>query len=92
MNLYKLSQTANVDYDTYDSCIVAAESEQEAKKIHPSENCPDSYDENYGEEASDMSWFYLRSWTRQRNVKVELVGVAIEGTKKGVILASFNAG
>ena len=35
MNLYKISQSANNDYDTYDSAIVAAENEEEARKINP---------------------------------------------------------
>ena len=35
MNLYLLSQTDNNGYDTYDSCVVAAESEREAAKIAP---------------------------------------------------------
>ena len=35
MNIYKLSHTINDDYDTFDSCIVIAENEEEAIKIHP---------------------------------------------------------
>jgi hypothetical protein len=35
MNLYKISQNSNNDYDTYDSAIVAAESEDAARRIHP---------------------------------------------------------
>lgn len=36
MKLYLISQTRNNDYDTYDSAVVAAESEKEAAAIHPS--------------------------------------------------------
>ena len=35
MNIYKLSQTINDDYETFDSCVVIAENEEEAIKIHP---------------------------------------------------------
>ena len=35
MNLYLLTQDVNMDWDTYDSVIVCAESEEEAVKIHP---------------------------------------------------------
>ena len=28
-------QNINTDYDTYDTCVVCAENEDEAKKIHP---------------------------------------------------------
>lgn len=35
MNLYKLTQSLNSGYDTYDSVIVAAENEHNAIRIHP---------------------------------------------------------
>ena len=35
MNLYLLRQDENEWYDTYDSCIVVAESEEEAVQISP---------------------------------------------------------
>ena len=35
MNLYLISQSVNNEYDTYDSAVVAAESEEDATKIHP---------------------------------------------------------
>jgi hypothetical protein len=36
MNLYLLTQDANKEYDTFNACIVVADTEEEAKKIHPS--------------------------------------------------------
>ena len=33
MNLYLLTQDVNMDWDTYDSAIVCAESEEEAAKV-----------------------------------------------------------
>ena len=35
MNIYLLSQTENTGYDTYDSCVVIAGNEEEAKTIIP---------------------------------------------------------
>lgn len=35
MFLYLLSQNQNGGYDTYDSCVVAAETEEEAREINP---------------------------------------------------------
>ncbi len=35
MNLYLLSQSVNEGYDTYDSCVVAAETEDDARNMHP---------------------------------------------------------
>lgn len=78
MNLYHLSQTENNGYDTYDSCVVAADTEAEAQGI-----TPDGF--GFG-----GRW---PSWADNRNqVVVRLIGVAVEGTPTGVICASFNAG
>ena len=41
MKFYKLSQNFNTSYHTYDSCIVCAENEEEARKIHPCEYAGD---------------------------------------------------
>lgn len=82
MNLYKLSQSDRIDYDTYDSCVVASESEDEARKIHPGD---------YPLE-EDGRWV-SRPWAKKpENVTVELIGIATPGTEEGVICASFNAG
>lgn len=85
MNLYKISQTVNNDWDTYDSAIVAAENEEEARKINP---CNHENSKIWWEE--DINW---RSWCyKLEEVEVKFIGVAKEGIEKGVIVASFNAG
>ena len=38
LKLYKIKQDVNDYYDTYDSAIVAAFSEEEARNIHPAED------------------------------------------------------
>jgi hypothetical protein len=35
MNIYKIWQKYNTDWDTYDSAIVTAETEEEARRITP---------------------------------------------------------
>lgn len=82
MNLYKISQDVNYDYDTFDSAIVAAKNEEQARLIHPD---------------GDKNWTGKQTrkydgWCDAEYVKVELIGKAIKGTKSGVILASYNAG
>ena len=100
MKLYKLSQEINNHYDTYDSAIVCAENEEEARKIHPA-----PYVTHY----RDGVWYgtysrppfeeyeqdYLSNWVnfdQIDKIKVEYIGEASKDLKKGVILASFNAG
>ena len=87
MNIYKISQTVNIDYDTYDSAIVYARSEEEAKYMNP-----DSY---YKLEWWEDTTNYCYTWCHPEFVTVELLGEATDKitiTEAGVILASFNAG
>lgn len=43
LKLYKIKQDVNDSYDTYDSAIVAAFSEEEARNIHPAEDWGNQY-------------------------------------------------
>ena len=81
MNLYLLTQDVNVDWDTYDSVIVCAESEEEAVKIHPNGDIFDTVCRWGSEWVKDPS-----------HVECKKIGVADESIEKGVVLASFNAG
>lgn len=88
LNLYLLTQDVNCDYDTYDSCIVAAESEDEAKLIHPRSYIWTSVGWTY-----HTSKTYDCSWSNTPDqVTVTLIGTAANDVKKGVVIASFNAG
>ena len=81
MNLYLLTQDVNMDWDTYDSVIVCAESEEEAVKINPD---------------GDIFGTVRRwgsGWVKDPSlVKCRKIGVADESIEKGVVLTSFNAG
>lgn len=77
VNLYKIFRDGDVGYDEYDEAIVAAESEDQARNTPPGHV--------YGDER-------VSGWCPVSEVKVALVGIAIEGTEPGVICASFNAG
>jgi ferredoxin-thioredoxin reductase catalytic subunit len=85
MNIYLLTQDEETGYDTYDSCVVAAESEEEARKIHP--GC---YVENFNEDR----YCECNSWAHYpEQVTILLVSQNTESyIKKGVICSSFNAG
>ena len=76
LNLYLISQDENKDWDTFDSAVVAAANEEEARNIHPG--------------GPDRNWDY--TWTSSAvHVKVKLIGKATQGVS-GVVCASFNAG
>lgn len=82
MNIYLLTQTLNIGYDTYDSCVVAAANEQDAVKIHPSE---------YIKDISEWGYEWVHYSDRDK-VEVKLLGKAAKGIKEGLIWSSFNAG
>ena len=84
MKIYKISQSINNEYDTYDSAIVYAKNEEEAKSIHPNGNTTPI---EYWKNIEVYSWVNLLE-----HIEVEYVGEAPHIKEKGVILASFNAG
>ena len=65
-------------YDTFDSAVVVAQTETEARRTHP-----------YGSAADwqDNVWA-----TKPEDVYVKLIGTALPSQRAGVVLASFNAG
>lgn len=95
MKLYLISQNIVCNYDTYDSAVVAAESPEEARKIHPS---------IYVTHIKEGKWFgtYSKggeyeneedSWVKcsqAGQVLAEYLGETER--ERGLILASFNAG
>lgn len=64
-------------YDTYDSCIVAADTEEQARMISPAEWKPFGY---------SSAWA-----STPEAVKIEYLGLT-DRKISGIILASFNAG
>ena len=97
MELFLLQQDICTGYDTYDSVIVCAENEEEARKIHPSKSVTHVKNGNWMV-TCDNGWEYedvCDDWVEFKDIdkiKVTHIGTAVENQKKGVILASFNAG
>jgi hypothetical protein len=92
MNLYKISQNSNNNYDTYDSAVVCAENEGMARLTRP--GVIFDGDEDH---PSLINWSnrqaYRAGWCASPDmVEVELIGSAVPGLPQGVICASFNAG
>ena len=94
MNIYRIWQEVNDNYDTYDSAIVIAKDETSARLISPDaycyltkdNKCWFTYVDGQVEECSPLSW------VRFNDVKVELIGTALPNAKAGLVLTSFNAG
>lgn len=86
MNIYKISQDVNNEYDTYDSAIVVAKNKREASMMSPAEYNDELY---FDFEKSNWSnWAF-----KIEDVKVELIGVADKKFKEPcLILSSYNAG
>ena len=87
LHLYRISQNVNNDYDTYDSAVVAAFSECDARSIHP-----DGYAEVVPEMEDSSNGYLLYAWCLRKDVKVEYIGEAASDVKRGVVCSSFNAG
>jgi hypothetical protein len=83
MRIYLLEQNDNNGYDTYDSCIVCAENEEEAKNI-----CPDG--KPFKETKNGN---YFNTWAKTKSsITCTEIGKANVKQRYGIILASFNAG
>jgi len=95
MNIYKISQDDVNGMDTFDSAVVVANSEEQAKTIHPSS----SY--NYITLKREIKFIPIpnlhesqKDWTNDPSkVVVEYIGKAANKyIEPAVICASFNAG
>lgn len=86
LKLYLLTQDTLNGYDVYDGAVVCAKDEDDARTIHPS-GCV----VNHSDCCGDMCLCY-DDWPEPHLISVRLIGVAVNGTKRGLICASFNAG
>lgn len=87
MNIYYLEQDDNQGYDTFDSCVVIAENEENARTITPADE-KGVIERNW--KNADKPWF---GWAKKpENVKVTYIGSNENATEEELICASFNAG
>lgn len=90
MNIYKLTQNDNRGWDTFDSMIVIAKNEEQARIMYP--HSTQIHEPVYDFE-SNYNWLSLGYWANSPdNVKVEHIGKAFTKEKSRIVLASFNAG
>lgn len=89
MNIYHISQKSNRDYDTYDSAVVIANTESEARRIDPGSEQREKV--RYLEDIPAEDYFH--TWVRDPDkVSCTLIGETTLYTVPCVICASFNAG
>ena len=103
MKLWFISQNENDGYDTYDSAVVAAETEIEAARVYPaSKSFEECGDYRWSDEAKMWIAYRLdgstydaggwRNWVTPDAVTVRYIGEAADDIKSGTVCASFNAG
>ena len=83
MKLWLISQTVNNGWDTYSDAVVAAETEEDARCIHPAGppyTVTIEEEECYG------------CWAEFDDIAARHIGDAVEGTEAGVICASYHSG
>lgn len=93
MKLYRIYQHTNNKYDTYDSAVVVADSEEKARAIQPDGSPePTPNREEYKKKKEEWGSWYM-DWAPLEDVGVQLLGEATEAfTEPAVITASYNAG
>lgn len=85
--LYWVGQTQNCRHDTYDSMIICAESEDQAREL--------SFTSISGGISPLISHKNNNDWiqySKKHLIQVFCIGTANKNIKKGAILKSFNAG
>ena len=81
MYLYYLNQTENTTYESIQSCIVCAESEEDAKTMDPS--CgPGPYSCVYKENQIHWNWAYTK-----KGIQCKLIGIPSSDIPRGVVMA-----
>ena len=95
MLIFRIEQSENDGYDTYDMAIVVACDEAHAKRIHPSGYGRVWCDRSDSWKEADGTWASLTGWAFSPDgVTAQRVGMVTGGVAKPgeVICASFNAG
>lgn len=88
LKLFLIRQKKNTGWNTYDSAVVAAPTAEDARFMHPDEDC------NRKRSSKDYHSvrFWLDAWADPKDVYVEYIGEAADDIIQSVVCASYNAG
>lgn len=96
--LWLVSRTDRIWYDEYDSMVVAADTELEARTYHPNDcakaKMVDGYWQYFWDNPESVihgTPYHGGGWGAINTLTVEYLGTT-DRDIKGVVLASFNAG
>ena len=88
--LWRISQTVNNNYDTYDSAVVVAATEEQARKIHPGgEDNEPMHNPGRGQWSHNGVWAV--NWEQVYAEKLAPID-HIDYRAGAIVVASFNAG
>jgi hypothetical protein len=94
MNLYLVKSLQGFGWDSWDSFVIACESENEARYTHPCDTCyiwNHEYNEWYDKEYGEIATYH--GWTCDpRTLTVTFLGTTDIYDKPTVVISSFNAG
>lgn len=98
MNIYLLTQNEHNSYDTYDSMVVVAESEEDAKHLSFIQSYAYTDRYHHGDTTEKPVWRHYYAYTSYHNYDdwsenptIELLATDAL-VEEGIICASFNAG
>lgn len=98
MNIYLLTQNEHNSYDTYDSMVIAADNEEDAKHLSFVQSCAYTNRCHHGNTTEKPVWRHYYAYTSyynyddwSKNPTIELIATNAL-VEEGVVCASFNAG
>lgn len=84
MKLFKIEQSENDNYDTFDSAVVCCQSVEIARHMNPSDGRPMT--------VTLWNRTYSNWCSSPEHVKVTYLGEADDSIPVGVVVSSYNAG
>ena len=94
MKLFLLTLKEDNDYESYESCVICAENEEDAKSISPEQEWDDENKEwTRGTKFIPTEEGFHNTWASSvEAINCQELGIASDNMKRGVVVSSYNAG